>query len=248
MRKILWPTVWMLLGVALLLGLGSWQMQRKAWKEALIARIAARTTAEPVPLQSALEEWQRTQDVEYLRVKFRGRFFHDKEMYLYAPSERGPGWQVFTPMLVPDAGMLIVNRGFVPDELRSPTRRSAGQLDGNVDVIGLARGPSQRTAFVPANEPDRNIWYWRDLPTMLATAMGAGRQSGQPAVPFLVDAELQPLNPGGWPKGGTTLLTLTNRHLEYALTWYGLALALIGVYALFIRNLLNSVEASSTEG
>ena len=237
LKRVMWPTVWMLAALALMLGLGAWQMQRKAWKEGLIARIEARVKAEPVSLDEAIWQLQSTGDIEYLRVRVRGTFRHDKEMNLYAP-EGGSGWQIFTPMQVPHLGALIVDRGFVPDAFRAPESRKAGLIAGETEVIGLARVPGVKGAFVPPNEPAKNIWYWRDLQAMLAAEQGAVRGGDRPWVPFFLDAQAEPANPGGWPKGGTTLVSLPNRHLEYAVTWYGLALALLGVYAVFVRGRL----------
>jgi len=94
----------------------------------------------------------------------------------------------------------------------------------------LARKPEMAGAFTPPNDAAKNVWYWRDLPAMAAAALGSNDAR---LVPFVIDAELEPRNLGGWPRGGVTRLELPNRHLEYALTWYGLAAALVGVFAAF---------------
>jgi len=113
--------------------------------------------------------------------------------------------------------------------LREPAKREAGQLGGTVDIVGLVRAPEAKRMFVPANDVARNIWYWRDIDAM--TAATAGPDAGH-VHRFFVDAEATPV-PGGWPKGGVTRLELPNRHLEYALTWYGLAAALAAVFVAF---------------
>jgi len=226
-KGLLWPAVMTLLGVAILIALGNWQMRRLAWKEGLIAAIVERTHAEPVSLAEAE---RRGGDVEYLRVKASGTFLNAKELHFYAFDEQaGPGWHIMTPLQLSDASLVFVNRGFVPDELKDAAKRKEGQLTGEVEIIGLARKPEIAGAFTPANDAGKNIWYWRDLPAMAAAALGPDSPR---VVPFVVDAELEPRS-AGWPRGGVTRLELPNHHLEYALTWYGLAAALIGVFAAF---------------
>ncbi len=227
-KGLVWPAVMTLAGLAILIGLGNWQMHRLAWKEGLIAAIAERAHAEPVPLAAAE---RRGGDVEYLRVKARGTLLNDKELDFYAFDEQaGPGWHILTPLWIADGSVVFVNRGFVPDELKDAAKRRDGGPAGEVEIIGLARKPEAAGAFTPANDAGKNIWYWRDLPAMAAAAFGPETPR---VVPFVVDAELDPRPPGGWPKGGVTRLELPNRHLEYALTWYGLAAALLGVFAVF---------------
>lgn len=226
---LIWPTAFAVAGLAVLVGLGAWQLERKRWKEGLIARIAARVHAAPVPLVQAEELWAAAGDVEYLHVAARGSFHHDKERYLYAPSATGLGWHVYTPLQVAPARILWVNRGFVPDAQREPATRRAGQMAGEVEVRGLLRMPAAKGWFTPDNDPARNLWYWPDVAALQASGFG----EGQAALPITLDADAEPAPPGGLPRGGVTRLALPNRHLEYALTWYGLALTLVGVYAAF---------------
>jgi len=232
-KGLIWPTFLMLAALALLVGLGTWQLQRKAWKEGLVARLNQRIGAKPVSLDDALAIWRTTGDVEYVKVQARGRFLHDKERYLYAPDQKlGPGVHVYTPLETPDGALLMVNRGFVPDALRDPRMRAGGQLAGEVAVTGLLRAGGEKEAFTPDNDRARNLWYWRDLSGMLGSVAGGKRQ---PWVPFFLEADAEAV-PGGWPKGGVTLVRLTNRHFEYALTWFGLAAALVCIYALFAQS------------
>lgn len=226
---LIWPGVAALLALAVLIALGAWQWQRKAWKEGLIARIAERTAAAPVSLDQALQIWRTTRDVEYLRVFANGQLLHEHERYLYSPEREGLGWHVLTPLEVTPDRVIWVNRGFVIDALRDPARRSAGQIENQVRVTGLARLPASAGPFTPANDPARNIWYWRDLVALQASAF---QQAGPLSTPFMLDAEASVV-PGGWPKGGVTRLDIPNRHLEYALTWWGLAATLVGVFGTF---------------
>jgi surfeit locus 1 family protein len=230
-KRLLWPGVAALAGLALLISLGNWQMQRLAWKEGLIAAIGARVNAEPVPLSVAEERAARGDNVEYTRVAVDGRLLNDREIHLYAlDSAHGPGFYIITPLQLADGSLALVNRGFVPNDLKDPARRVAGQLAGDVHIVGLLRQGDAQTMFVPANDPVRNIWYWRDIDAMSSAAGDGGAARVHR---YVVDAEAEPVAPGGWPKGGVTRLELPNRHLEYALTWYGLAAALVAVFIAF---------------
>lgn len=229
---VLWPTVMTLAALPVLVGLGTWQLQRKTWKEGLISRLEARTHAPAVDLADAVSRYAATRDIEYLRVKVYGRLLYDKERYLYATDDRdGPGWQVITPLLTAGQTIVLVNRGFVPEALKDPAKRSAGNPDGEVTVVGLARTSEEPSWFTPKNDVARNIWFWRDIPGLYRSAFDNPVSS---VLPFLIEAQAEPANPGGWPKGGVTLVRLPNRHLEYVLTWYGLAVALVAVYAMFV--------------
>ena len=230
-RGLIWPAVATLLAVVFLVSLGNWQMRRLAWKEGLIAAIAARAHSEPVPLAQAEERAGRGEDIEYARVKVDGQLINEHEIHLYAFDETyGPGYQVITPLRLADGSSVLVNRGFVPEDLREPAKRQAGQQGGTVDIVGLVRAPEPKRMFVPDNDVARNVWYWRDVDAMAAAALGP---EAARAHHVIVDAEATPAPSGGWPKGGVTRLELSNRHLEYALTWYGLAAALIGVFVAF---------------
>lgn len=238
---LVWPTALAAAGLAVLVGLGSWQLQRKQRKDQLIAKIAERVHAQPVRLvRDGRLTATPSDDLEYLHVGLEGRFHHDKERYLYAPARAGLGWHVYTPLeLQLDGRVAWVNRGFVPDERKDPATRREGRLPGEVEVTGLVRVPHGKGAFTPDNDVARNLWYWPDVAAMHASAF-AGK--GARALPFTIDADASP-DPGGLPRGGVTRLDLPNRHLEYALTWYGLALALIGVYAAFAATRLRAGNA-----
>jgi surfeit locus 1 family protein len=228
---LVWPTVAMLAGVALLLSLGQWQWQRKTWKAALIADRAARASAPAVPLAALLAAGPVP---EYQRVTVAGTFVHAGERHLYTPLNAGPGWEVMTPLRVPSAGVaVLVDRGFVPDHLRDAGSRSAAQPTGEVTVAGRIRFGGTMATFTPANEPARNIWYWRDLKAM---ADGSGATAA-----FYIEADASVTNPGGWPRPGLAdpiFNNLSNRHLEYALTWWALAATMIGVYLALVLSRL----------
>ena len=113
-RGLLLFTAFSAASLALLIGLGLWQLQRLEWKQGLIAQIAARAHAEPVALKDAVTSARAGEDVSYLRVRVEGRFDNAKERYLYALSDGAPGWRVITPLTAPDGEVVLVDRGFVP--------------------------------------------------------------------------------------------------------------------------------------
>jgi surfeit locus 1 family protein len=217
-------------GVLALLALGTGQVQRLQWKEALIAERAARVAAEAVavpPPGAALDEAQMAA-LDYRRAAATGVFLHERELYLAARSLKGePGYHVVTPMRQATGGVLLVDRGWVPVDRKDPMSRLEGQIGGSVTVEGLLRRPGRRNWLVPDNEPAKNAWYWTDLPAMAAAAAG-----DEAVAPLILDAGPAE-NPGGLPQGGQTRVQLPNDHLQYAITWYALAMALAVIYVLY---------------
>ncbi|MFZ1813326.1 MAG: SURF1 family protein [Rhizobiaceae bacterium] len=224
----------MLCLVAALLALGTWQMRRLEWKNNLVAEITERRTAAPRSVAEVNEIWKRDADVDYFPVSAHARFDHASEVYFYSTRDSAVGWEVITPAQLDDGTWLIVDRGFVPDSFRDPATRAQGQTEGMVEITGLARNPQSEkpNRFVPENRPEKREFYWKSF-SQIAAATGL---SGKTVIPFILDAEDRPIA-GGWPKGGSTLISFPNNHLQYALTWYGLAVALVGVggYFLFSR-------------
>ncbi|MEQ1714545.1 MAG: SURF1 family protein [Hyphomicrobium sp.] len=244
---LVWPALMTLVMLPVLVGLGTWQWQRKAWKEGLISRIAERTKAEPVSLEDALQRTGATGDVEYLRVRVTGTFDHATERHFYAPTTASQGWHVFTVLRTEGTTprLVYINRGWVPDKLKLAATRADGQVAGPVTVTGLVRLPELTGMFAPPNDPDKNRWYRRDPNEMQWNGLSPAQRQRleqmaklQAVAPFSLDAEADPANPGGWPKGGTTEFHIPNRHLEYVLTWYGFALTLLVVFAVFARQRL----------
>ncbi|MBP7242720.1 MAG: SURF1 family protein [Amaricoccus sp.] len=213
--------------VALFLGLGVWQVERRAWKLDLIARVEARLAAEPVPAPGP-EAWSRLDRAtdEYLRVEATGRFLHEAETAVLAVTERGRGYWILTPLATRDA-TILVNRGFVPPENRDPATRPDGQPPGEVHVAGLLRLTEPRGGFLRDNDPAADRWFSRDV-AAIAAARGV-----RGAAPYFIDADGTP-NPGGLPVGGLTVVRFRNTHLSYALTWFALAggLAVLTIRAL----------------
>jgi surfeit locus 1 family protein len=220
------------------LSLGAWQLERLEWKTVLIAERSAAVHMAPVPLPANFEEASR---LEFRPVIAEGVFLHDKEIYLgaAAPGGGSPGFHVLTPLRLADDRIVFVNRGFIRSEMKSPEKRGAGQLAGPVRVTGLLRLPKGKPGWlVPNNRPDLNYWFWVDLPAMEA-ATGLSD-----VAPFYIDADATP-NPGGWPKGGVTPVNLPNDHLQYAITWFALAVAAVAVYVVWRRQTAQAHRARS---
>jgi surfeit locus 1 family protein len=240
---LLWPTLAALALASLLLTLGSWQWNRKAWKEGLIAAQSARATQTPAPLEDLLTPGAPAAGLEYRRVTLRGAFDHSGECYLYTPLASGPGWGIMTPFLIAGgkgrgAINIFVDRGFVPDGLRLPASRAAGQPAGEVTLTGRIRLTTAKGSFAADNDWLGNRWFWRDVAGMWASLppRPITADGGRTVVYVYVEADTATANPGGWPKpGGSDALfnNLSNRHLEYALTWWALAATLLGMYAVF---------------
>lgn len=216
----------------ILIGLGTWQVERLQWKQDLLATIAARMHAEPLSLDEVELQYGRTGDVDYTPVTATGEFMHDAERHFFATWQGASGYYVYTPLRLETGRVVFVNRGFVPFDQKDPKTRQQGQVSGLQTVTGLARNPlpGKPSMMVPDNDPDKNIFYWKDLRAM---AILSDLDVDRGVLPFFVDADARP-NPGGLPRGGVTMINLPNSHLQYAITWYGLAAALAGVMGVML--------------
>jgi len=224
-RLPLIPTVMTAAGVALGLALGLWQLQRLEWKNAIIATVEARIHAPAIALDEALA--QEPADAEWRPVRADGAFRHEDEVYQFAVGPNGqPGFHVVTPLETP-SGLVLVDRGFVPEGLRDPATRAGGQEEGAIAVEGLLRLPQETNRFTPEPDLGRRTWYARD-PAAMAEFLGISLRA-----PVVIEAGPEP-NPGGWPLGGQTLVSFPNNHLQYAVTWFGLALVLLAVYLVYL--------------
>jgi surfeit locus 1 family protein len=225
-RGLLLPGLSALVCLAVLVALGTWQLQRKAWKEGLIAALNERGTAAPVALPPP-DQWQRLnqQREEFRRVSFAAEFLPGEEALVYTsgsalrPDVSGPGYWVLAPAHIPGGAIVVVNRGFVPEGRQNPQSRGASQGSSGM-IVGALRWPEAPSLFTPDNDTAHNLWFARDI-----AAIAAAKHWG-PVAPFYVEQET-PVPPGGLPKPGPIRPTLPNNHLQYALTWYGLALVLL---------------------
>jgi surfeit locus 1 family protein len=222
-----------LLGLSLLIGLGVWQLKRKAWKEELIATLSDRLAAPPsaLPAPTRWADLSASKD-EFRRVTFPAEFLHEKEGLVYSTGSalrsdaNRPGYWVFTPARLPGGSIVMVNRGFVPEDRRSPATRQEGQVSGLIDIVGVMRWPERPGAFTPDADPAKNLWFLRDHLSIAATKQLGG------VAPFYVEQEAPPA-PGGLPSVAPLQVNLPNNHLQYAITWFGLSLALAAVFLIW---------------
>ena len=225
-RPSLWPTVISVPALALLLGLGTWQLQRLAWKQALIVKLDLRLAAPVTDLPAGFGD---PDGLEYRRARAAGRFLHHREMYLLGYSPQGAaGFYVVTPLARAVGPPVLVNRGWVPPALKDPARRPHSLPPGEVAVEGVVRKAQTAGWFTPENEPHNNQWF-----VLVPSEMGraAGLEAVAPVYLQATAAE----GATGYPAGLPVRLKLRNAHLQFALTWYALALALGVIYVLYHR-------------
>lgn len=227
------PTLIAGIGIVLLLALGTWQLFRLAEKNAINAFRAERAAAAAVPLPARIDDvaaW------EFRRVSVTGTFDHRHELHVNARSQRGnTGYDIVTPLRRADGPPVLVNRGWVPYSRKDAAARAEGQLAGPVTVEGILRTEPRKGWLMPTNSAQRNEWFWFDLPAMKQAA------AVPDAAPFYIEAGPAP-NPGGFPIGGQTMVQLPSNHLQYAITWYALAIALGVIYVVSQRAPARSVQ------
>jgi len=221
--------------VAILIALGVWQLQRRDWKLDLIHQTERLAEAPPIPFDEALARASAGEKMEYAPVYLSGVYAHDLEARLFGTLDGAPGVYIFTPLDAhdPKSGgrrFVYVNRGFAPQAFSEPESRADGAPQGEVTVKGLLRAaetpPAIAGLFRPADQPADNLWFTRD-PVRFAS------HHGVETVAWYIDGSGGETGGARWPKGGTTRIAFPNNHLDYALTWFGLAAALIGVYLVF---------------
>ena len=219
-----------LTGLAFLMALGTWQVRRLAWKEALVASIDTRMKSAPLPLEEIEAQFKASGDVDYTPVTLTGSVLNEGEQYFLSTFNGQSGWSIYAPLRLADGRFVILNRGFVPYDQRDPAKRPGSQPLGTENITGLARNPlaAKPSSIMPENDTKSNTWYWKDLDGM---AVNAGVDKTL-LLPFFVD-DWSEEPPGTLPVTKTTIVDLPNNHLQYAVTWYGLALALAGVWAVF---------------
>lgn len=244
--------------IAVLLALGTWQVQRLQWKLALIERVNARVHAEPVPAPGP-QDWAKVsaETDEYKHVHLTGVLLPEYSTKAQATTERGPGYWLLTPLCLADGShgvsIVMINRGFLPlaaaakleSSLSSTVPagtdpcaaaalagRAPVRLNGLLRISEVGKGPMG----LRANDPAQNRWYARDVHAMAAAR---GLHTARVA-PYFVDAGagqyVADLDPAARPYGGMTVISFPNNHLVYALTWYALAVMMAAALAWVIRD------------
>lgn len=237
LRGLLLPAVVTCVALAVLVSLGNWQVRRLAWKEDLIARVAERPSSAPLDFRN---DGPPVGDAdaflvgsEYRPVVLTGRFEPEGEVLVFTSLTRprgrfgGPGYWVLTPFVAsPSGATILVNRGFVPD---GSEKAYAPPPVGEQTIEGLVRAAETGSWFTPEPKRDRRIFFARD-PDRIAQSTGLTGAVGG----FFIDLGASSTPPSGLPQAGETRMSFSNDHLQYALTWYGLAAALLAVFGVFV--------------
>lgn len=205
----------------ILLSLGKWQVDRLAWKEALIAKVEARTQHPPIPLP---DHALVSAALDYTPVQVQGVFDHSGEILMAGRSSEGQGgYMVLTPFKTDMQGWILVQRGFVPPPFKDAATRAQGQLSGLQTVTGLLQLPPKPGPFTPDNLPDVGQWYHIDLAVIEQVV-------GRDLYPVVLFADTAATPVSGWPRGGQARINFPNNHLGYVITWFGFAFALVVVW------------------
>jgi len=235
-----------LLALYILISLGNWQVRRLACKKDLIVKIETRSKLAPTDFYKIQPDCVSplvSETSEYLPLSLTGHFLHKIERHIYALDKRGrPGWHIYTLFKLSDPDrpsqkcifeFVFINRGFVPNKIKEAEKRLQGQLEGELTLIGLVRhNPVPAYTFSPTNDPLRNEYFaYKNISELLRNTMSHPEM--MPVAPYSIDLK-SPTPSGGWPRPGVTRINFPNNHLGYIITWYGLALALLGVYGFFL--------------
>jgi len=210
--------------------LGTWQIERRAWKLDLIDRVEARVHAAPVAAPGQAD-WPAVDadQYEYRHVRLSGTWLPGRDTLVQASTTLGSGYWVLTPLQRDDGSVVLINRGFVP-----PAQRTAGSIPlapGQVTVTGLLRLTEPDGGFLRENDPAADRWYSRDVAAI------AKQHALAPVAPYFVDAGADGTPPAtGAPVPGLTVVRFHNRHLVYTITWYALALMSAGAALFLIRD------------
>ena len=245
-RALLVPILMMAIALPTLIGLGIWQLRRLGEKQALLARIEMRTKLPPqqVTLKELIASGLDADQLDYTPLELNGRFLHEGEAHVFTNREEGagqgfggPGYDILTPFVAEGGGVILVDRGFVPDTRRDTLTRKAGQIEGQVSIAAIARRPERRTYLDVADDPKKNQFAIRDPRVILAVKLGdAPRADLRPLVDAIYLDLREPIPAGGLPAPNRTQIDIPNNHFQYALTWFGLALVFAGMFAVFLRS------------
>ena len=247
-KSLLIPLIFIVVTVATLLKLGWWQLEQKQRKEALIARIEQRAGA-PARFTSVAElvsQNTSVDDLDYTPISLNGHFIHESEVAVFTNREMGsaqfagPGYDILTAFQDTSGGIILVNRGFVPQDFRAIKSRALGQTIGEVKITGLIRKPERHSYVDVPDRPERNEFAVRDPKTIIAFKLSdaqkndAQKNNGSLIDSFYIDLRT-PVPDGLLPSPNKTSVSIPNRHLEYVITWWGLALVFIGMFGVFVR-------------
>lgn len=214
MRPILFLLVFGVTGLAVLVSLGNWQVRRLHWKEGILAEIEARIAADPVPLPTDPDPERD----KFLAVTVTGRMEPGEVRVLVSTRDSGAGYRIIAPFVMRDGRRILIDRGYVPTAAGEASRAL-----GPMTIVGNLHWPDEIDGFTPEPDREANIWFARDVPA-LAAELGTE--------PVLVIARSKN-DPGVTPLPVDTA-GIPNDHLQYAVTWYGLALVWAAMTGYFL--------------
>lgn len=211
MKRLIGALVLGVVGVAILMSLGIWQMQRLSWKEGILAEIEARIAADPVALPLAPDP----QDHPYLPVALEGRLDPEFVRVLVSQKGMGAGYRIISALETPEGRRVLVDRGVIPVAAQMPPASGAA-----VSVTGNLHWPNERDRFTPANDLADNLWFARDMAELAAHLE---------AEPILVIARAITPSEGPIQPLPVGIDNIPNDHLSYAITWFSLAAVWLGM-------------------
>lgn len=234
MRR-LWPlALATLVCLIILCGLGTWQIFRLAEKNKLITKLEARLAALPIDLNEALEIKAKGEDIEYLKVEFIGLVNWPHALNKITSINGKPGWQIIVPVTSADGVAVLVDAGASPERISSSAQVQNATVQGVIRLHSKGRG-----FFDNDNDEISNTWFWWDVPEMLAAA---GTPTDAKVATFIIQKTISS-DSEKFATPQKPKVELKNNHLGYAITWFGLAAALLGVSGFFSRALVKKTDA-----
>lgn len=221
-RPALWMTIFSLLAFSMLIALGSWQVARLQVKNEIIDKFTSRAHSKAITPPSV----DTAEMYEYQRLMVRGTWLHDAEIHLTGRTFEGTaGYHLITPMQLEDGRILLMNRGWVGEDYRFSSSRPSTLTTGLVEIDAILRLPPRKGYFVPENDFSGNHWF-----TLNPDEITKHHQLGDNVILTYTADVLREEGAYVMPIGAAVNINIANNHLQYALTWYGLALCLLGVY------------------
>ncbi|MCE3232354.1 MAG: hypothetical protein K0R98_611 [Rickettsiaceae bacterium] len=223
-KPTLFPTLFTITALFVLLSLGTWQVYRLQWKNNLVATVNEKIAMPAVEMSPDVDINQ----LQYRKVHLQGEFLNDKEVHLFTGAKKFKGemgYDILTPMRLADGRVVLVDRGWLPHDKKEPQSRPETLLSGIVDVVGMLHKGEIKGRFTPDNDIEKNLWFWIDIPA-IENYTGTKLQN-------LYVRQLKEGDSNVLPIAGDAVITQRNDHLQYAVTWYGLAIVLLVIYFVY---------------